>query len=181
MALTLSEHCNMAALEDLAPRRRAATWQLRSRDGIPYGPTLRKITSDFLQPGARGISEGGLQGGGAHGGAWAARSMIMRARAHRRRRSGRLREPDRAWTEPWLRGAILLRATQLAARHRRGARFGAPLFPTCASMSFSRAPPPQVFPGANADAFDAGRTPRYGDLVFAAVWACRPLVAHSQA
>ena len=46
---TLSELCNEAALEDLASRRRAATWQPRSRKGIPHGPTLRRIISDYLQ------------------------------------------------------------------------------------------------------------------------------------
>ena len=53
---TLSEQCNEAALEDLASRRRAATWQPRNRKGVPYGPTLRKIISDFLQQ----VREGSL-------------------------------------------------------------------------------------------------------------------------
>jgi hypothetical protein len=46
---TLTELCNEAALEDLASRRRAATWHPRSQKGTPHGPTLRRIISDFLE------------------------------------------------------------------------------------------------------------------------------------
>ena len=53
---TLSELCNEAALEDLASRRRAATWQPRSHRGAPHGPSLRRIISDYL----RQVREGAL-------------------------------------------------------------------------------------------------------------------------
>ena len=66
------------------------------------------------------------------------------------------------------------------ANFNHGVRFGA-LFSTSDSMSFSQTPPPQVFLGANIDAFDAERTPHYVEYVCAAVWACRPLAARFQA
>ena len=63
------------------------------------------------------------------------------------------------------------------ANFKRSVRFGAMLCSTSGSMSFSQTHPPQVLLGASIDALDAERTPRYVEVVLAAVWACRPAVA----